>query len=125
MKILLISHSDNLGGANKASFRLFKSLFKKIYVEILCRYKTVNSRRINKIVKPQLLISKIRDRLGNLISKLYLNHEKIKNLPYLSGNWIYSNWSTEINKSDFDVVNLHWIDQRLYLSEIYQKLKNH
>ena len=109
MKVLLISHSDNLGGANKASFRLFSSLYKKIYVEVLCRYKTENSRRINKIIQPKLIISKIRDRLGNLTSKLYLNHEKIKNLPYLSGNWIYSNWSDEINKSNFDkkCVNYH------------------
>jgi glycosyltransferase involved in cell wall biosynthesis len=123
MKVLLISHSDNLGGANKASFRLFSSLYKKIYVEVLCRYKTENSRRINKIIQPKLIISKIRDRLGNLTSKLYLNHEKIKNLPYLSGNWIYSNWSDEINKSNFDIINTHWIGSETISIRDLSKIK--
>jgi glycosyltransferase involved in cell wall biosynthesis len=109
MKILLISHSDNIGGANKASYRLFKSLYSIVSIEILCRYKTIKNNRINNLIKPNIILSKIRDRIGNLISKLYINHEKILNKPYLSGNWLYSNWSRKINASKFDIVNTHWI----------------
>ena len=109
MKVLLISHSDNLGGANKASYRLFESLKPILNIEILCRYKSLKDPKINNFLKPNKILSKIRDRIGNFISKLYINHEKISNKPYMSGNWLYSNWSKKINESEFDIVNTHWI----------------
>ncbi|RZJ99866.1 MAG: glycosyltransferase, partial [Flavobacterium sp.] len=42
--------------------------------------------------------------------KLIINNLQKTENPYLhSGNWLPSNWSKEINSSNTDVVNLHWV----------------
>lgn len=107
MKILHISHSDIVGGAARASYRLHKALLNSdIDSQMMVRVKKTDDWTI---LNPKSHLSKLAytfsPTIGSYINKL----QKSKNINLRSGNWLPSNWANKINSSDADLVNIHWI----------------
>ncbi len=108
MKTLLISQSDISGGAARAAFRLHRAFLQYgIESRMKVRQKfsddwTVETHSSTIFYKAANLL---RPTFGNMISR-FQNQSKMETH---SGNWLPSNWSAFINKSNADVVHLHWI----------------
>ena len=112
MKIVFFSFSDKLGGANKASYEIFKSLKDKEF-----KFFTIRKYQNDTI------------KINNKFNDIYLNFlriiEKIiiffiKKEFHQSLNLIHSfNGRYFLNKK-FDIINFHWINRcSLSLKEIY------
>lgn len=107
MKILLISQSDLVGGAARAAFRLNLAL-KKSSVEsrMMVRVKKSDDKDVYSSNNNfWIFFDLLRFHLGQIIQKL----QKSSNVNFHSGNYLPSNWSKDINSSDIDIVNLHWV----------------
>ena len=112
MKILHLNHSDSIGGAAKFSYRLHKSL---LSIEedsyMCCSSVRLREERIFRIHPDTseyrgLFLAKFAQMLDLKVRNL----EKTNIKTFKSASWfgaVDANW---INKSDFDVVNLHWIN---------------
>ncbi|HEC8325005.1 TPA: glycosyltransferase [Providencia rettgeri] len=108
MKILHISHSDLIGGASRASYRLHKAMLNEnIQSYMMVRVKQSHEPTIlGPTTRLNKLNSSIRMIAGQSIDKL----QCAQNKNFHSGEWIPSFWSKRINASDYDIVNLHWIN---------------
>lgn len=107
MNILHISYTDFEGGAARAASRLNSALNQNgIDSKLLVRVKKTKSETV---IGPESKVQKglnlIRPTLGLVINKLQISDNK--NLH--SGNWLPSNWSSYVNRSSADIVNLHWV----------------
>lgn len=116
MKILHLSYYDNFGGASKASLRIFKSQ----------RSAGINSKMLvfSKNLKDKNIFSfknKIQIKLNNLLVRLiYFFFFKNSKMP-LSVNLFNSGMVNFINKSNYDIINFHWINhEMLSLKEIWK-----
>jgi glycosyltransferase involved in cell wall biosynthesis len=107
MKILHVSYTDFEGGAARAAFRLNSALNQNsINSKLMVRIKkTQSSTVIGPHSKFQRGLNLIRPTFGLAINRLQTSENK--NLH--SGNWLPSNWSSCLNQSSADIVNLHWI----------------
>ena len=122
MKILLMSYNDIQGGANIASFRLFKALNKyKLNTKLYCCNKKSKN---NKVITSENLSFKIfklvKAKVHNTINRFYKYFSSKENLnPMISLNIFPSNWSNRINRDNYDLVNFHWIgNETISLSDI-------
>jgi len=107
MKIKIISRSDISGGAFLSAYRLQRELIAHdIAATMKVRIKKTNDCAIfgpsNYL---ESTINKLRPKVGAIINKLQFE----KNLNLHSGNWLPSNWSSELNNCDADLINLHWV----------------
>ncbi|MEX9950245.1 glycosyltransferase [Providencia alcalifaciens] len=107
MKILHISHSDLIGGAAKAAYRLHTAqVTSGLDSRMLVRKKTTDDWRV---IGPKTIIEKLcsqfRFPLGEQIGKM----QSSCNINFHSGNWLPSQWAKKINSSDINIVNLHWV----------------
>lgn len=107
MKILIVSYSDSVGGAGRAAYRLHRAL-------VSAGHESRMRVRLKKTDDPTVIgdldgttkaLTAMRWRLGYALSSL--QHSAVPGLN--SANWLPSSWSDEINASDADVVNLHWV----------------
>ncbi|MTC55629.1 MULTISPECIES: glycosyltransferase [Providencia] len=107
MKILHISHSDILGGAARASYRLHRALLASgLNSEMMVRIKKTDDWTIlSSTSRVEKLVDIFRSTIGSSINKL----QKSKNISLHSGNWLPSFWAKKINASDADIVNIHWV----------------
>lgn len=122
MKILHVNYSDSIGGAAIAVNRLHNSLLKKnIESFILVKEKKENS---NKIICNQTKSDKFFDRIKiSLIRRFNKALTFSTNTGSCSFGFFRSNLINEINKSDADIVHLHWIgNETLSISQI-KKIK--
>lgn len=107
MKILHLSHSDIAGGAARASYRLHEALLKSnIDSNMMVRNKYSNNWSVS---GPNSVFEKLLNKIRAPIGKKIDSFQKTKNNNFHSGGWVPSNWSSIINRSDYDIVHLHWI----------------
>lgn len=104
---MLLSYADLVGGAARAAYRLHQALIQNdLASQVRVRLKesddwTVNgpNGRLNKT------ISRLRPELGGLLMRVSKAHSG--NLR--TGNWLPSGMAKQINASDVDIVNMHWV----------------
>ena len=112
MNILSISQNDIEGGAHRAAYRIHIGLNKfGINNKMLTKYKKSNDK---KVVCNTTFFSKLKQALRERISQffnklLYFNPDKITDNPFLSSNYLPSFFSSKINKSEYEIINLHWV----------------
>lgn len=107
MKVLHISHSDIIGGAARAAYRLHRAqLSSGIDSRMLVRIKKTDDWTVQgPVSRFEKLFNSARSFIGLQLMKLQCS----KNVNFHSGNFLYSNFAEHINSSDVDVVNLHWV----------------
>lgn len=118
LKILHVSHFDNLGGAARAAYRLHFALRA---TAVDSRMKVVKAVTDNWTVSPQnskseKLISIVKQQLSATLTRTAF---KTRNQTLHSPQIFPSRLVNEINSSDADVVNLHWVQgEMLSISDI-------
>jgi hypothetical protein len=106
MKVLLLSHSDMYGGAARAAARLHKALLDS---EIQSRMRlSIKKSDLATVDGPQDLVGKalalLRPTLGGLLMRLQQSANPVFHSPAL----LPSGLVAELNRSDADVLNLHY-----------------
>lgn len=107
MKPLLLSHGDLQGGAARATYRLHRALHgSKVESTLRVRNKQSDDWTV---VGPVHKLDKVWNRArapgGSILTKL----QRTNNQNLHSMNMLPSRWSAQINRSNADLVNLHWI----------------
>ena len=112
MKVLHLNHSDSIGGAAKFSQRLHNSILSIGEDSYMCcsSVKLENGRifRVNPVLSKNLSLLKAKA-AQTLDSKVQLL-ERTSIKSFKSAGWFGAVSADWINRSDFDVVNLHWIN---------------
>jgi len=119
MKILNISYSDKFGGAAKSAYRIHKLLnsIKKIKSDMLVVKKLSNDKNVLTVDSAYLsLIFKLKNYLGILLSK-FDNNKNPKSYNFFSSPFLQY-----INNSNYDLINLHWINAETLSIEDINKL---
>lgn len=107
MKVNIISHTDKSGGASRAAYRLLKSLNKKkIKTEMIVSRKLTDDYQVKSASKFKQNLSSI----INIFSRYIQSKQKTKNPILHSSNFFGSNVFNMIQKSNADIINLHWIN---------------
>ena len=113
MKVLILSFKDSKGGAARAAFRLHQ-VFEKTSKVINSNMRTCIKYSDKKnVIGPTSSIKK-----GLVLVKMYFSMklqflQKTTNKVFHSFNFFPSFLHREINKSDIDIVNLHWIQNEM------------
>lgn len=107
MKVLHLTFSDHYGGANIAAYRLHKSLESKIVSKLLVYNKKKNEKNILKFTDKKILSIRIKNYLIKFLDFFYANNLKNSYNIFNSGIVDY------INKSDSDIIHMHWINNEL------------
>ena len=107
MKIVHISHSDSIGGAARAAYRLHRAQLKfGIESRMLVRSKKTDDWTVQgPETRLEKVINMLRPAIGQQLNKLQIS----QNTNLHSGNWLPSCWANKLNNSDVDIVNLHWV----------------
>ncbi|WP_429096035.1 glycosyltransferase [Aeromonas media] len=107
MKIVHISHSDSVGGAARAAYRLHRAQLKfGIESRMLVRSKKTDDWTVQgPDTRLEKIINMLRPAIGQQLNKLQIS----QNTNLHSGNWLPSCWAHKLNNSDVDIVNLHWV----------------
>ena len=117
MRILNVSYSDLFGGAAKSSYRIhssFNSIGGNFKSEMLVVKKLSKDHNVITLNKPIVkLLFKIKNYIGMFFSK-------IDNNKYpTSYNFFNSPFVNMINHSNYDLINLHWINaETLSLNDV-------
>lgn len=111
MKILHISETDISGGAARATYRIHSALKStNINSKILVNHKLSDDDLIiGPITNYQKIMVRLRMLIANYIVKCQKSNNKILHSPAL----FPSLWLNKINKSDVDLVNLHWVNAEM------------
>ena len=122
MKILLISYSDQNGGAAKAAYRLLEALNRKegIYAEMWVLDKSTDSVNVklidSRLCNFVLAMNKLIERLARSI---WCDDASGYGSLGLTGIPL----AKKINDSDFEVVNLHWVQGGMLAIDEIAKIK--
>ena len=109
-RILILTQSDGAGGAARAALRLLTCFLSTgIDVTMLVASKSNNKEEILQISRPLKVRSSIYSRIDNQLCRYLLPKSKEWKTSGLFG--VVS--ARALNKSDFDVVNIHWIGHGL------------
>lgn len=112
MKVLHLNHSDSIGGAAKFSQRLHNSILSIGEDSYMCcsSVKLQNEKifRLNPVMSKNLSLLKAKA-AQTLDSKVQLL-ERTNLKSFKSAGWFGAVSADWINRSDFDVINLHWIN---------------
>ncbi len=123
MKILHISYSNNKGGASRAAFRIHQSLLKKnIKSYFNTNIKSYDEKNFKKIIQPNFfnnLINLFKSGSESIISKFLIKDTLSKNSISLYPTFKHIN----LNKSDYDIIHLHWINGETMSIEDIGKIK--
>ncbi len=112
MKVLHLNHSDSIGGAAKFSQRLHNSILAMGEDSYMCcssvRLQNERIFRVNPTMSKNLslLKAKVAQTLDSKVQLL----EKTSIKSFKSAGWFGAVSADWINRSDFDVINLHWIN---------------
>ena len=114
---LLVSYSDQNGGAARATWRLHQALLAHDVESRMSVMKKISDDW--RVIGPDGKFGKglglIRPLIGNSVMRLQKTH----NTVFHSASILYSGNKKSINKSDADVVNLHWVcNETLSIEEI-------
>lgn len=107
MKILHLTFSDHFGGANIAAYRLHKCLESKIFSKLLVYNKKKKEKNIIKFNDKRIISIKIKNYLVKFLDLLFKNNLRNSYNIFNSGIVDY------INKSDSDIVHMHWVNNEL------------
>ncbi len=121
MKLIHLNHSDIDGGAARAAYRIHNALLKekvdsKMWVNLsISGDWTVESpfRKFEKVA------NFFKPHISNQLTKLL----KTKNSVIHSPSIFSSRWIKEINKSDADIIHLHWIQQEMLSISDIKKIR--
>jgi glycosyltransferase involved in cell wall biosynthesis len=122
MKVLHLSFSDYKGGAARAALRIHKSLLKKKISSFLKVNLSSDQNICKNILKPNFLINNynlIKSSFESVVSRLLASKKFVKN----SISLFPTNIHKFINQSDFDIINLHWINGETISIEDIGKIK--
>ena len=106
IKVINISFSDISGGAARATYRIHNSLL-KIGIESQLRV----CRRLSgdpSVVAPSGF-AKVIAEMRPMIRHIVMGLHKTPTFEMHSINWFPSGWVDSLNKSDADIIHLHWI----------------
>ena len=127
MKILLLNYTDAGGGAAIAAYRLTKALVEHGVDAVLgvVEKKSTDDFVVQIPRKKRNLLVKISSRAWNLFVRV-LGKFRISFYKFKTTNKIFHSTNLKsiidvewINGSDFDVVNLHWINNDIYKTLTY------
>ncbi|EPK6163585.1 glycosyltransferase, partial [Providencia stuartii] len=108
MKILHISHSDLIGGASRAAYRLHRAMLNaNIQSRMMVRVKQSHE---HTILGPTTRLNKLNNSIRMIAGQSIDKLQCAQNKNFHSGEWIPSFWSKIINSSDYDIINLHWVN---------------
>lgn len=106
-RIDILSNADNVGGASRAAYRLYRTL---LSADITARMTVCEKKTDDWMVAgPSSAYEKIKNLLRPRIGSRIMQLQKTTNVNPHSTNILPSNLAAKINKSDADIVNLHWI----------------
>ncbi|HIF9331023.1 TPA: glycosyltransferase [Photobacterium damselae] len=121
MKISIVSFSDSMGGAARAAHRLYCALKKNnLKCNMLVKNKHIDDVEIiceeskHKIIKNKIL---------NRISMFLIGLQKNRNVTLHSLNIFGSDVFNLIEKSDSDIVNIHWVNYETLSLKQISKIK--
>ena len=122
MKILLVSHSDQNGGAAKAAYRLLEALNLKegVYAEMWVLEKSTNSVNVKLIDSKR---HKVRLAINKIVERLARSFWCDQTSGYGSLGLTGIPLAKKINDSEFDVVNLHWVQGGMLAIDEISKIK--
>ena len=111
MKIFHLSNSDIRGGAARAAKRLHQALLETgLKSQMLVNKKFSKDKTIfGPLNFSEKLFIQLRPRISNLLIKLFNTHNDITH----SISIFQSPWIDYINKSDVDIVHLHWVQNEM------------
>ena len=119
MKILHLSTDDFSGGASRAAYRLHTALLQN---DIDSTMRVLSHQTANdKVIAGRAarsLIEKVKGRIHKKLRELVERNFKTDNLIMHSFGQVSAGIVSEINNSDADVVNLHWIVNLLSIEDI-------
>lgn len=117
MKIMMLSYSDH-GGAGNAANKIFRMLKKKkISADLFVKKQKKNTSKKFKLNINQTIKNSFIDIL-NYSSNMLLNNKFTYRNSYRSLGWFGNIYSNIINNSDYDIVQLHWINNFLSIKDI-------
>ena len=121
MKIVHINNADNSGGAARAAYRIHNSLIEKaLHSRMWVNYaKTGDWTVIGPTLRWEKAIKQMRSHLITPLLRTMQTQNNILHSPAI----LPSSWSKRINKSDFDIVNLHWIGGEMASVEDIGRIK--
>ena len=107
MKVLHISHSDSLGGADKAAMRLHGALKKEgVDSRMRVRIKTTDDRCI--IGGTAMFRSQWSERIAQKLCHWRRQNARCPDGSELDIAWPSSGLGAEVNRADIDLVHIHW-----------------
>ena len=107
--VLLISHNNFAGGAARAAARLYACLSKNREIEFRVAHKVGDDPRIKELRIFRWFLSALATRLDIFICKLI----EPRNSEWQTAAFFGAITARSINKSNFSIVNLHWLGHGL------------
>jgi glycosyltransferase involved in cell wall biosynthesis len=106
VKILNISYSDKFGGAAKSAYRIHNLLntINDVKSDMLVVKKISKDKNIFNLSKKDYLLFKFKNYFGMLLSKFD------RNINPKSYNFFDSPFLNYINNSNYDLINIHWVN---------------
>ena len=108
LRVLAINHSDTVGGAARAAYRVHKA------VRLLGVDSTL---RVNQKVLSDPTVQGPANNLERLLAKFYSGMGQLLIKPFKSNPAIYQSialmptrWAARLNSSQNDVVHMHWVN---------------
>jgi glycosyltransferase involved in cell wall biosynthesis len=106
-RIDILSNADNVGGASRAAYRLYRTLLSAdIKTKMIVCEKTTDDWAVT---GPSTGYEKVKRLIRPKIARRFMRLQKTSNVNPHSANILPSNMAAIINKSDADIVNLHWV----------------
>lgn len=112
MKIMTVNHSDKHGGAAIAAWRIHETLLLNGIESVF--YTNLNFSGDKSIVTSKSIIKKSLVKVKPVLSSLLTTRLKTENNVLHSPSVIPSFNHLQINKSDVDIVHLHWINAEMF-----------
>lgn len=121
MKIIHITNSNHNGGAGIAAYRIHQSL--KSYGCNSIMWVNVKRGDEYDIIDQKKIIHKVLQRLKIYAAKIVVNSLKTSNSILHSPQIFSSSWVKLINKSDADIIHLHWVQHEMLSISDISKIK--
>jgi glycosyltransferase involved in cell wall biosynthesis len=121
IKVLQVNFSDLNGGAARAAYRINVGL-RKLGVE--SQMLVLDQREVNHfVIMPLGKYARLLQKIKAVLSQRLLRFQYTKNSVLHSLNYFSNGLADWINRSDFDLVNLHWIGSEMLSVEEISRIK--
>ena len=124
MKSLIVSTLDFKGGAAKAAYRVHSSLLNTADVNVNSyMYVQAKGKSDENILYPENWQAKLTWKTKCFIASKFMYLQRSRNNSMHSPAFLPCNLHKFINKSNFDIINLHWIQGEMLSIESIGKIK--